>query len=106
MIRPMRIPTIVLCIALWPSDFRLPFRGISGRRIIQKRGPSGRNLRGALLEVVSFVQAFSSVSGLLRGARGDELAGVDDGKLLSIVTALKIERLLFDGIDMNHLAWS
>jgi hypothetical protein len=89
MIRPVRIPLIVLCIGLWPRDFRLPFRGISGRRIIQKRGPSGRNLRGAFL--VSFVQAFSSVSGLLRGARGDELAGVDDGKLLSIVTALKIE---------------
>ena len=105
MIRPIRIPTIVLCIALWPSDFRLSFRGIPGRRIIQKSGPSGRNLRGAFLEVVSFVQAFSSVSGLLRGARGDELAGVDDGKLLSIVTALKIERLLLNGIDMNHLAW-
>jgi hypothetical protein len=104
MIRPVSIPTTVLCIALWPRDFRLPFRGISGRRIIQKRGPSGRNLRGAFL--VPFVQAFSSVSGLLRGARGGELAGVDDGKLLSIVTALKIERLLLDGIDMNHLAWS
>jgi hypothetical protein len=51
------------------------------------------------------MQAFSSVSVLLRGARGDELASVDDGKLLSVVTALKIERLLLDGIDMNHLAW-
>lgn len=85
--------------------FGCPLEAFRAAELSKKRGPSGRNLRGAFLEVVSFVQAFSSVSGLLRGARGDELAGVDDGKLLSIVTALKIERLLLNGIDMNHLAW-
>jgi hypothetical protein len=104
--RAISIPTTVLCIALWPSDSRLSLRGIPGRRIIQKEAPQAENLRGAFLEVVSFVQAFSSVAGLLRGARGYERAGIDDGKLLSIVTALKIERLLLDGVDMNHLAWS
>ena len=40
-------------------------RQIPGRRIIQKEAPQGRNLRGAFLEVVSFVQALFSLNCLV-----------------------------------------
>jgi hypothetical protein len=47
---------------------------------------------------------FKSCSGLICSASGNEL-GVDDRKVLCVVTALEVERLVVDAVDMNHLAW-
>jgi hypothetical protein len=40
---------------------------------------------------------------LFRDASDNELGGVDDGKVLGIVTALEIKRLVLGGVDMRYL---
>jgi hypothetical protein len=93
------------------AQLNVRFRGLFGHQRVarltdaNKKSPSGMSPRGVFLRGNDIVRDLSKLdSRLICSASDNELGGVDDGKALGIVTALKIKRLVLGGVDMRDLS--